>query len=237
MNNYILRILFVLIPSFIAMLYGIIKVFPKTKGLYFRMATLAMACIFAGYLSSLVMNLSDTPAATDVNISILGSVGLSLFLLTQNADHISSLLYEPGKHYQKIKLLSFIAPFIIFLLFIGFEVLFYRENFDYGFSFWFGKVGLLSLCALLNAVTAYYTSRYSMSPDPDNGLVACLRPYNIVMTLLLVLFTPEQFIRYQDVDSIGAAIAIMVYYLGLAIVILVVLPLMERGRLKFLTSL
>jgi len=237
MNSLVLRNLFILIPSFLAMLYGFIRVFPKTKGLYFRMATLAMACLFTGYLSSLVLNLTETPGYYDVNVSVLGSIGLCLFLMTQNADHVSSLLYEPGKNRTLIAVLPWLSPVVILLTFAFFEVTIFRQSYDLGTSFWFRTFGLLALCAILNAVTSYHTFRYALSPDEEGGLVSCLRPYNIAMTVLLVLFIPEQFLRNQTVTTTGGFIAMSFYYLVIAIDILAVLPLMERGRVKFLTSL
>jgi len=237
MNDYLWRCILLLIPSFIAMIFGIVKVFPKTKGLYFRMGTMGMACLFAGYLSSFATYLTGVSFDQTVNVSVLGNIGFSLFLMTQNADSVSSVMYKPGKQKGKNTALAWVAPILVVVIFLVAEVKMYGTTYEHGFSYWFRNIGLIGLSAALNAVTAFYTSRYSLAPDEEFGMVNCLRPYNIALTVLLVLLIPERFIRDAMVSTAGESVAIVAYYILLAVGILAVIPLMERGRVKFLTSL
>ena len=237
MNDYIWRILFVLIPSFLALIYGIGRVFPRTHGLYFRMPTMAVACLFMAHLSYFTLIITGNSFDTEVNIGLLGGLGSALFFCTQNTNPVSSIYYDPKNDNSKSRHFPWIAPIVIMVTYVVTEIGWYCQCDTFGFSYWIGIVGSFGLISAINARTAFTTLRFALVPDEKFGFVSCVRPYNIVLTCFLILTTVEKYIRYLWVSSVIEWILMLLFYIVFAVNILLLLPLQERGRVKFLTSL
>lgn len=237
MDEYIWRIVFVLIPSLLALLYGLFFVLPKSKGLYFRLSVLAISCLFMANFSYFCLIITGHSFDSQINVGCLGVIGAYLFFFTQNLCPISKVLYDKKNAGPVHKYLPYAAAALVMLLYGAIEYSWFCTiDLSYHDTWYIINMVLqFGIGAVIIAVTSVVTFRYSILPDDNGGLISHMRPYNIALTCMLVLSVAEKYFRYMDIYTTFDNVAIIAFYIVYSISIMALLPLQERGRARLLT--
>jgi len=216
----------VLIPTFIASVYGFTVIMRRHKGLYFSMGVLAVFCMFIGQLAYFFALYTGNQSYTQFHIGTLGSVGSCLFFLTANMGPVNMLADIDDEKRRKCNALAYIGPAVLAVIFTACTAVMYNKGIDSG----------IAVTAMLTAITMppmYFITKAAIIPDVKDGFYDCMRPYNMAVTGLMILFTLERSARSIWSDSYAALILSYVFYGVLGLCAPSVMFLLERGATRW----
>lgn len=228
--------LFLLFPTLIASIYGLAVIFPRTRGLYYRVPVFSMICTCVGQLSYFVILLTENEFNSVFNVGVLGPLGACMFLIVANAGATARFIDERDTANRRHRIIALIAPLTVIFIFVSIIFAWKSTEPDIvGSAEYISTVIQLGATCVATALTVYYTFKAAILNYPKESFAGCMRPYNIVMTLILVLLNAEIGLRFLELKSDIAKYLLYGFYSVLALLIIISMPLLERGRKKFLT--
>jgi len=228
------RILIVLFPALLASFFGLLVVFPKTKGEYYRMPIMALVCLLVGELSYTVLFITGNYWFDSFNLGSLGSLAAALFFLTGNAGSASMLAEDVSVKSRKPHILGLCASGFMILTLLITEFFWVKPLYQGSSAFWHITIQY-SLITLVGALTVYFTAKAALQTYSENSFGWCMKPYNITVTLFFLISGLERITRgWEELGPVGSLIFYSIYIV-FGLTILIMIPLLERGRSKFLT--
>ena len=221
MNLILIANIITCVCAFIGFVYGIVKFFQPKKAVYAQMITLAAGCMAFGRLYQVVRILTQGDILTEFQLGILGVVGSLVFFFSANFGLMDSLADDGSKEYVKYRIIPLIAPITVILIYVIFIAL----------------ADISKLSKIIGAVitffamqTAYFNLKHLIFPDVDYGVIKCLKLYNILALIYSYLCMAEMIAL-----SRGNEIIICISGVLMGVILLVVVPTVERGIKKWTT--
>ena len=205
--------------AFAGFIYGIIKFFKPKKAVYAQMIALAVGCVAFGRLYQVVRLLTGGDMFNGFQLGVFGVIGSLLFLFSANFGAMDNLADDKSKPFVKYRIISFAAPaaalilYILYIIFINLP----------------GSVKIASgLVTLFVMPASYFHLKHLIFPDADNGVIKCLRPYNLLALLYTFLCLAEMIVigLNNDVGILVTGVLIGADLIGLIIAL-------ERGMKKW----
>lgn len=221
MNLTLIANIITCVCAFVGFIYGIFKFFKPRKAMYAQMITLSVGCMAFGRLYQVVRLLTGGNIYNEFQLGILGVIGSLLFFFSANFGLMDSLADDRSNMYKKYRIIPIIAPLTAAALYVAF-ILFYD-------MLLFAKImsGVLTLFVM---GTTYYNLKHLIFPDVDYGVINCLKSYNF-MAMLYALFCMAEMIAI----SRGNEVITSVFGIIMGVVILLIVPVAERGIKKWTT--
>ena len=184
------------------------------------MITLAMGVIGFGRLFLVCRILTGGEITETFQLGFIGMFASFLFFFSANYGAVDSLIDDSIERSFASKLVTFLAPVVVIVLYIAFFI--------------FADVSLMwkifgGILSFNIALSAYFNLKHLLSPDVDKGVVTCLRPYNLLALIYAVSVV---------VECIGLSHGndVLTFVAGIisAISIILIIPLIQRGVKKWL---
>ena len=221
MNLILISNIVTCVFAFAGFIYGIIKFFKPKKALYAQMITLGVGCMAFGRLYQVVRLLTGGEILGEFQLGILGAIGSLVFFFSANFGLMDSLADDGSKEYRKYRIIPLVAPVAMLLIFIIFILL--------PDTSMLSKItGAVITLFVIN--TTYFNLKHLIFPDVDFGIINCLKAYNVAVIVYSFLCMAELVAVCREVD-----VAIAVTGILMGAVLLVIVPLVERGIKKWTT--
>ena len=200
MNLYLIANIVTFAGAFGGFLFGAVRFFRPKAAVYAQMITLASGCMAAGRLYQVIRILTVGDGLDRFHLGLLGVIGCLLFLLSANFGVMDAIADDGSKKNRRYRLIPLIAP----LLAAGIWLVFFLIP-DLSMT-----VRLASLAVTLFVIGAsYYNLKHFLIPDVENGVIRCLRPYNLLALILEFLFPAEMIFMSRDMACLTLAAGIL----------------------------
>ena len=220
MNLLLVVNIIVCVAAFFGFIYGGILFFRPKRALYAQMITLAMGVIGFGRLFLIFRIVTGGEITETFQLGFIGMFASFLFFFSANYGAVDSLIDDSIERSFASKLVTFLAPVVVIVLYIAFFI--------------FADVSLMwkifgGILSFNIALSTYFNMKHLLSPDIDKGVVTCLRPYNLLALIYAVSVV---------VECIGLSHGndVLTFVAGIisAISIILIIPLIQRGVKKWL---
>ena len=221
MNLLLVSNIITCLCAFIGFIYGIAKFFQPRKAVYAQMITLAVGCMAFGRLYQVVRLLTIGDILDHFQLGVFGVIGSLIFLFSANFGVMDSLADDGTKKYSKYRIIPLIAPIISAIIYLVF----------FAFKDYLPLVKIVSgIITIIVMGASYFNLKHLIFPDVDFGVIKCLKAYNILALIFEFLCIIEMiaFSRRSEVLAFIVGIPI-------GIVLLLIVPTVERGINKWLT--
>lgn len=219
MNVRLLINLWIFLCSLGGSIYGFYRFFRPRKALYLKIITGGVSCLMLSSLFLVVYLFTQGELQQDFHVGMIGLMASFLFLFSANFGQMDGLADDRTDAYKKTRLISFLAPLMIF----GFYTVFCLVVNALALRV---SVGLVTIFIL---PASYYHFKHIIIYDVKLGIVRQLRLYN-VLGLLYAVCTMLQFIGlYADIRPLYIASGIAV-----GVVAALILPVLKRGVDKWI---
>jgi hypothetical protein len=209
------------ICTFIGFIYGILKFFKPKKAVYAQMITLSVGCMAFGRLYQVVRLLTIGDILEHFQLGVFGVIGSLLFLFSANYGVMDSLADDRDKKYTKYRVIPLIAPLTVIAIYVYFFML-------TGYPLLVKAVS--GVITVVTAAASYYNLKHLIFPDVDFGVINCLKEYNALALVFEMLCIAEMI-----ANSRGSEIGALIIGVLMGIVLLVIVPTVERGIKKWTT--
>ena len=202
-------------------IYGLLRFFRKRKALYTRMIVFGIGCAMMGRLFETLQLFIHGEVYNGFHIGVLGVVGSFLFFFTANYGQMDSLVDDGSRQFVKYRLIAILAPLVVAVMYV-----FYYSRVG------FGENAIVHLIeAIVIAMASYFHLKHLVIKDVDYGIIGCIRMYNLLALIYAFLCMAEITLSTFPVSEI---ITIVLYVL-MCIVLLIFVPVLERGVKKWTT--
>ncbi len=213
--------IFTCVCAFIGFVYGIIKFFNPKKAVYSQMITLAVGCMAFGRLYQTVRLLTGGSINNVFQLGVLGVIGSLMFLFSANYGAMDSIADDGSKKFGKYRIIPIAAPIAITALYLIFIC--------------FASLPMLTkvvggLVALFAVQSSYYNLKHLIFPDVDFGIINCIKLYNLLALIYSFLCIAELIALSRERE-----IATLIIGVFMGIVLLALVPALERGMKKWTT--
>ena len=163
-------------------IWGAVISFGKRSALFLQIVACGLGCMALGNVFALSLQLTAgeetlRTISSGFHIGLLGYFGLFAFLFSASFGQIDGLGDDKSKELRKYRLIALAAPavtavILIFMLITGIN---WQMQIVYG---------VLFLPAIL---ASYYNLKHLIIPDVEDGILAAIRKYNLLVLILTVL--------------------------------------------------
>ena len=206
--------------SFISFMYGLCTILVKKSALYLKMVVMAVACIMISRINIMLQYLTNGEEIQIFHVGLLGLVGCFMFLLSANYGEIDRLADDGSRHFLKYRLLSWLAPVILLVVYV--------QAFLMGVHVSQSRTFICSVVMLVLLIASRFHLKHLIFPDVDYGIVRQIRGYN---TLALILCLATTVLLMGDITDNS------VLFFGAGIVMsvccLIILPLLRREAARW----
>ena len=207
--------------AFMGFAYGGIKFFRPKKAIYAQMITLAAGCMAFGKLYQVVLLITTGKITDRFQLGVFGIVGSLLFLFSANFGVMNSLADDGSNRFRKYRIIAILAPVSALALYLVF--------------FPFSEVALAmkviaGIVTLIVMLASYFNLKHLIFPDVDYGVINCLKAYN-----LLAIFFELTCIAETVALSRGSDVAVLVTDVLMSVILIIIVPTVERGIKKWTT--
>ena len=221
MNLNLLANIITCLCAFIGFSYGVSKFFRPKKAVYAQMITLAVGCMAFGRLYQVVRLITVGDILEHFQLGVLGIIGSLIFLFSANFGVMDSLADDGSKEYSKYRIIPVIAPLATLAVY---TVFFLIPDLPKLVKI---VAGVISLVA---AGASYFNLKHLIFPDVDFGVINCLKGYNLLALVFEFLCVAEMI-----AFSRNSEIATLIIGVLMGVVLLVIVPVVERGIKKWST--
>jgi len=201
--------------------YGLYRFFRDESALYVRMIVFAIGCAMLGRLFETLLILVNGSLTNGFHVGMLGIIGSFLFLFSANFGQMDSIVDDGSKRFFKTRLISFSAPLVIMAIWGVIAV-----------SKGLNKTTIpLGVEALLIAQASYFHLKHLIIEDVSFGLIKAIRSYNLLSLVYAVLCMTEMLVKNFNIPVFATVIVNVLQ----CVVLLVFLPVLERGVKKWTT--
>ena len=201
--------------------YGLYRFFRDESALYVRMIIFGVGCAMLGRLFETLLILVNGSLTNGFHVGMLGIIGSFLFLFSANFGQMDSIVDDGSKKYRKTRLISFAAPLVIAAIFCCIAA-------AKGINESTIPLGVESLFI---ALASYYHLKHLIIEDVSFGLIKAIRSYNLLSLVYALLCMLEIYMKSFNFP----AFAIVIVNVLQCAVLLVFVPVLERGVKKWTT--
>ena len=221
MTSYSLANIITCVGAFAGFFYGAFLFFRPRKAVYAQMITLAVGCMALGRLYQVIRIATTSDYSSRFHLGVLGIFGTLMFLFSANYGAIDGLLDDKSKEYRRFRIIPLLAPILVLFLYLVFFL----------FADQMRPVRLMAflVCCFI-ACTSYYNLKHLIFPDVENGVIRCLRAYNLLALVFEFLCLAEIVAQSRDHAVITLIIGVL-----MATVLPMIVISVERGYKKWLT--
>lgn len=185
------------------------------------MITLAVGCMAFGRLYQTVRLLTGGSINNVFQLGVLGVIGSLMFLFSANYGAMDSIADDGSKKFGKYRIIPIAAPIAITALYLIFIC--------------FASLPMLTkvvggLVALFAVQSSYYNLKHLIFPDVDFGIINCIKLYNLLALIYSFLCIAELIALSRERE-----IATLIIGVFMGIVLLALVPALERGMKKWTT--
>ena len=209
------------ISAGIGFVYGLVRFFRDDSALYVRMIILSVGCAMFGRLFETLLILVNGGLTNGFHVGMLGIIGCFMFLFSANFGQMDSIVDDGSKKFVKTRLISFAAPLVIAAIWV----------------FIAASRGLnettipLGVEALFIAQASYFHLKHLIIEDVSFGLIKAIRSYNLLALIYALLCMLEMLVESLNFPTF----CIVIIYVLQCILLLVFVPVLERGVKKWTT--
>ena len=155
------------------------------------------------------------------NVGMLGIIGSFLFFFSANYGQMDSIVDDGSVKYRKTRIISFAAPLVVVAIWC---VIAATRGIDES-TVWVGVE------MLFVALASYYHLKHLIIDDVSFGLIRSIRSYNLLSLVYALLCMSEGLVECFNLPTV----CIVIVYILECIVLLVFVPVLERGVKKWTT--
>lgn len=201
--------------------YGLYRFFRDESALYVRMIIFGVGCAMLGRLFETLLILVNGSLKNGFHVGMLGIIGSFLFLFSANFGQMDSIVDDGSAKYRKTRLISLAAPLVIMGIWIVIAV---TKGVD-------ETTIPLGVETLFIALASYYHLKHLIIEDVSFGLIKAIRSYNLLSLVYAVLCMTEMFVKSFNIPAFATLIVNVLQ----CVVLLVFVPVLERGVKKWTT--
>ena len=219
MNLYLIANIITCLCAFIGFVYGIVKFFRPKKAVYAQMITLAVGCMAFGRLYQAVRLLTGGDILGEFQLGFFGVIGSLMFFFSANFGLMDSLADDGSKQYLKYRVIPLAAPVAEVAVYIVFVL-----------SADMPRITKITGAAitLFVSLSSYYNLKHLIFPDVDYGIIKCLKTYNLLALIYSIICIAEVIAIGRETE-----IAYIVTSVIIGVLILIIVPSVERGMKKW----
>lgn len=201
--------------------YGLYRFFRDESALYVRMIIFSVGCAMFGRLFETLQYLVNGELGSGFHVGMLGIVGSFLFLFSANFGQMDSVVDDGSSAFRKTRIISLSAPAVIVAIWCLIAV-----------AKGLNKTTIpLGVETLFIAQASYFHLKHLIIKDVEYGLIKAIRSYNLFALIYALLCMAEMLIESFNLPEI----CIAVVYVLQCVVLLVFVPVLERGVKKWTT--
>lgn len=199
--------------------YGLVRFVRKRRALYTLMIVFGIGCAMMGRLFETLQLVASGEVHNGFQIGVLGVVGSFLFFFTANYGQMDSLVDDGSRAFLKYRIIAMLAPICM--------VVFYVVYFSY---VGFGENAIVrAVETIIIAMASYFHLKHLIIKDVDYGIISCIRMYNLLALLYAFLCMGEMILTTAPFSEIYT----IVLYAAMCIIMLIFIPVLERGVRKW----
>ena len=201
--------------------YGLYRFFQDESALYVRMIIFGVGCAMLGRLFETLLFLVNGELGSGFNVGMLGIIGSFLFFFSANYGQMDSIVDDGSVKYRKTRIISFAAPLVVVAIWC---VIAATRGINES-TVWVGVE------MLFVALASYYHLKHLIIDDVSFGLIRSIRSYNLLSRVYALLCMSEVLVECFNLPTV----CIVIVYILECIVLLVFVPVLERGVKKWTT--
>ena len=205
----------------IGFVYGLVRFFRDDSALYVRMIILSVGCAMFGRLFETLQYLVNGELGSGFHVGMLGIIGSFLFLASANFGQMDSIVDDRSSRFRKTRMISFAAPLLIIAIWCVIAVL---NGLDQ-------RTIPLGVQSLFIAMASYFHLKHLIIKDVQFGLIKAIRSYNLLALIYALLCMLEMLVESLNFPTF----CIVIIYVLQCILLLVFVPVLERGVKKWTT--
>ena len=201
--------------------YGLYRFFRDESALYVRMIIFSVGCAMFGRLFETLQYLVNGGLTNGFHVGMLGIIGCFMFLFSANFGQMDSVVDDGSSAFRKTRIISLAAPAVIIAIWCLIAV-----------AKGLNKTTIpLGVETLFIAQASYFHLKHLIIKDVEYGLIKSIRSYNLFALIYALLCMLEMLIESFNLPEI----CIAVVYVLQCVVLLVFVPVLERGVKKWTT--
>ena len=200
---------------------GLYRFFQDESALYVRMIIFGVGCAMLGRLFETLLFLVNGELGSGFNVGMLGIIGSFLFFFSANYGQMDSIVDDGSVKYRKTRIISFAAPLVVVAIWC---VIAATRGINES-TVWVGVE------MLFVALASYYHLKHLIIDDVSFGLIRSIRSYNLLSLVYALLCMSEVLVECFNLPTV----CIVIVYILECIVLLVFVPVLERGVKKWTT--
>ena len=205
----------------IGFVYGLYRFFRDESALYVRMIIFSVGCAMFGRLFETLQYLVNGQLGSGFHVGMLGIIGSFLFLFSANFGQMDSIVDDRSKKFAKTRLISLAAPVVVLAIWC---VIAFSKGLD--------KTTIpMGIEALFIALASYFHLKHLIIRDVEFGLIKSIRAYNLFALIYALLCMLEMLVKSFNYPNFW----IVTIYVLQCVVLLVFVPVLERGVKKWTT--
>jgi len=185
---FMTQVILVLGPI-VGFIYGAAIYYRKKVAMFNKLVVSALGCMMLGRFYEVAIWYATDSLQESFNLAVLGDLGCFLFLLSASYGQMDGLVDGREKKYLKYRLISLLAPLLIFASGIILYIL--KKDVNIIFTYL-----IIFLAAMFSS---YFNMKHLIFPDVDFGILKSIRGYNA-----LTLFGTFSFIILSVGGGIGS---------------------------------
>ena len=198
----------------IALVYGLYRSMNGVGALYFRILTFAIGCFTLGRLYEVLYVLCVGELTALAHVGQLGTVTMSLFMMTASRGTLDSMLDDRRPELRKYRLIPVLFPLVFA-----------------GVALWLTLVGnhdsaglmISGVVALVMMVTVYFEGKHLLFPDEGLAFAASMRVPNASSLIF-------NFAAYAMLSTYIAGLPAVYFSLGLITAVCAVLIILSADK-------
>lgn len=203
----------------IGVLFGA-KYLLNQKNMYAFMIVLGVACFGLGRAFQCIRLWTGDTITGRFQPGILGLMGGFSWFFSANFGQIDSLVDDGSEDFRRYRRVGLLGPACVAVLMI--PIIAGSDNLGY-------MAGCV-LTGIMIAASCYFHVKHLWIPDVEKGIVYCMRRFNAMAAIMSLLCLME-----LNALTYGHEPLLIISYVGQCIVLLLIIPIMERGVKKWTT--
>jgi len=214
MNLVLMMSAWMFVCALIGTIYGALHFLAKKSALYLQMIACGVGCQMFARLFDVIYLALNGELHRKFNIGMLGIVGSFLFILSANYGQMDSLVDDGSAALRPTRRRALLAPAAILALYAAFCCA--EQDLRLRLA-----VGLIAAFIL---PTAYFNFKHLIIYDVENGVIRCIRSYNLLALAYGFLVLLEFIFGY-----LSLTVPYVLACVGVGAVTLAMMPMLQRG--------
>lgn len=204
-----------LLCAFISIVYGAVSCIRRKMPLFYKILLYGFGCNFLGSLYLFCYELTFHLDPWNLNIGLLGYLGMHFFLISSYVGAIDRLADGGEKRYRMYRILALIPSLLLLTVFA---------------ASCFKHVISPDFFAILGpaVITVFYACKHLILPDVEMGIIRAMRPYNALLLAFTLLDTVQRILHSSGITAKTGILEILA-----DILLVLMLPAAYKGVRKW----